>query len=99
MIGKTIAKFRKKRGLTQEDLAGLSEIDRTYLSRLEAGKLNISILKFIRLAREIGIEPGELLTECIRFKEENETICPICKGDLEYSGEGSWTCPSCSGFF
>lgn len=44
IIGNRIKQLRKKQGLSQEKLARKISLDRTYLSRVEAGKQNITIL-------------------------------------------------------
>lgn len=66
-IGTLINNLRKDKKLSQEDLAGLTNFDRTYISKLENGKLNIGILHFIKIAREIGEEPGALLTKALKL--------------------------------
>jgi transcriptional regulator with XRE-family HTH domain len=59
IIGKNIAKLRKKQGLTQEDLCGLVEIDRSYLSEVENGKMNITIKALSGIAKALGVKPEE----------------------------------------
>jgi len=56
-IGQRIREIRKNNGLTQEDLAGLAEIDRSFLSEIENGHKNISveILKKIADALKVRI--------------------------------------------
>jgi len=52
-IGKNIARLRKERGLTQEDLCGLAEIDRSYLSEIENGKMNVTIKSLVVIAKAL----------------------------------------------
>lgn len=52
---------RKRKRLSQEELAGLSEIDRTYLARIEEGKANPSIKVLNKIARKLKIRLYELL--------------------------------------
>ncbi len=52
---------RKRKRLSQEELAGLSEIDRTYLARIEEGKANPSIKVLNKIARKLKIRLHELL--------------------------------------
>lgn len=42
-IGQKIKEIREKKKLSQEDLAKLSHLDRTYLCRVENGKQNLTI--------------------------------------------------------
>ncbi len=49
-IGQTIRALRRQRGLTQEVLADLAHIDRSYMSSIERGLRNISVLNVARIA-------------------------------------------------
>lgn len=60
-LGCKIAQARKDAGLSQEDLAGLAEMDRSYLSEIENGKKNLSVLALLKIAKALGVEAGELL--------------------------------------
>lgn len=60
-IGKNIVALRKERGLTQEDLCGLAEIDRSYLSEIENGKMNITIRALVAIADALGVKAVDLL--------------------------------------
>ena len=60
-IGKTIAAMRKAKKLSQEDLAGLAEMDRSFLSEIENGHKNFSILVLFRLAEALGVKPEAIL--------------------------------------
>lgn len=57
-IGIKIAKRRNLLGISQEDLADKSDLDRTYISGIERGKRNISVftLKKITEALEVNIK-------------------------------------------
>lgn len=45
---------RQQAGLSQEALALAAEVDRTYVSQLERGIANPSLLILVRLARALG---------------------------------------------
>lgn len=49
-FGKSLAKFRKKTKLTQEEIAHRSGIDRTYYARIEEGRANPTIRILWRIA-------------------------------------------------
>ena len=58
------ANVRKKRnalGLTQEKLAELANFDRTYISMVERGKRNISLINVCKLARALNVSPAVLM--------------------------------------
>ncbi len=63
ILGKKIRELRTSRGLSQEKLAFLSGFDRTYISKLERGKINISILNLMRLTSTFQINLSELLSK------------------------------------
>ncbi|GIK49892.1 MAG: putative HTH-type transcriptional regulator y4dJ [Alphaproteobacteria bacterium] len=63
IVGTNILKLRKRRGLSQEELAGDAEIDVTYLRGIERGRRNPSLLVIVRLAEQLGVHPTKLLQE------------------------------------
>ena len=50
-----------QRGLTQDDLAGLAEIDRRYVQRIEAGTANPGIDVICRVREALSASWDELL--------------------------------------
>lgn len=63
IIGKKIAAERKKQGLTQEDLAGLCDMDRSYLSEIENGHKNLSVISLLKIAEALKIETNDILSK------------------------------------
>lgn len=62
-IGKRLKKLRKKRGVSQEELAHLSGVYRTYISHIEVGRYNPSIYILYKIAHALKIPVEELLKE------------------------------------
>jgi len=60
-IGERIVSARKNRGISQETLALVSEIDRTYLARIEQGNVNPSIKVLHKISRHLHISMSILL--------------------------------------
>ncbi len=60
-LGDRIIVERRRKRLSQEELASLSEIDRTYLARIEEGKANPSIEVLTKIAKNLRINVSELL--------------------------------------
>jgi transcriptional regulator with XRE-family HTH domain len=59
----TAVKFRREGlGLTQEELAERAGIHRTYLSDVERGTRNLSLVNIERLASALSISMSELFT-------------------------------------
>lgn len=61
LLGQNLRDWRKARGLSQEELAFAAAIDRTYVSGIERGRRNPSLLMIARLAEALGVTPGDLL--------------------------------------
>jgi len=60
-IGQKIVKLRQERGLTQEDLCGIADIDRSFLSEIENGHKNFSIQILMKLAQALEVKPEDIL--------------------------------------
>jgi len=60
-FGEKIRAIRKKRGLSQDKLAELSKIDRSYIGRIDRGEVNITLDKLYTLADALECLPSDLL--------------------------------------
>jgi transcriptional regulator with XRE-family HTH domain len=60
-FGKTLRKLRQQRGLTQERLASLSHLERTFISMLERGIKQPSLNTIASIAQALDIRIHELL--------------------------------------
>jgi transcriptional regulator with XRE-family HTH domain len=60
-LGFTIRSLRRERGLSQEALADLAQIDRSYMSSVERGLRNISVLNIARIATALDVPVRDLL--------------------------------------
>ncbi len=61
LFGLRLRELRRASGRSQEDLADLAGLDRTYVSGCERGRRNISLLNIVRLAEALDVDPTELL--------------------------------------
>jgi transcriptional regulator with XRE-family HTH domain len=61
ILGETIRYYRKKKGISQEKLAELCDLHRTYISSVERGERNVSVMNIVEIARALGIKPSVLL--------------------------------------
>lgn len=60
-LAKRIIKERKKKKISQEQLALLSEIDRTYIARIEEGKANPTVKILNKIAKILRVRLWKLL--------------------------------------
>ena len=62
-FGRRIQELRKQKGLTQEDLADLINVDRSYMGFVERGERNPTLSKIVKIARSLGITLSELFKD------------------------------------
>lgn len=59
-FGSKVRKNRLKKKLSQEKLAELANLHRTYISQIESGKRNIALKNIEKIAEALDIEVKEL---------------------------------------
>lgn len=62
-FGKIILKYRSEKQISQEMLATLSGLDRTYISLLERGKRNPTLKTIFKLAEALEVLPSIMVKE------------------------------------
>jgi transcriptional regulator with XRE-family HTH domain len=62
-FGLRVRRMREALDWSQEQLAEQAGLHRTYISGLERGERNVSVLNILRLARALQSTPGELLND------------------------------------
>jgi transcriptional regulator with XRE-family HTH domain len=60
-FGKHVKQIRLSKNLSQEELALKAELDRTYISGIERGLRNVSLINIVKLANALEIPQTELL--------------------------------------
>lgn len=63
LLGRTIRMERKKRSMSQEALAAAAKLHRSYLSHVERGTANVTLLAVLRIARALGVGVDVLLAD------------------------------------
>lgn len=61
-IGNKIRYYRKIKSLSIAKLAALTDIDPTYLTRIEKGS-NLSVIVLCRILKELGVDAEDVLPE------------------------------------
>lgn len=60
-VGQNVRRIRKEAGWSQEDLALESGLHRTYISGIERGVRNPTVLILEQIAETLEVNPAELL--------------------------------------
>lgn len=60
-LGERVRDLRKERGWSQDHLADVAGIDRSYMSGIERGVRNFGILHLFTLAKALKVKPQDLL--------------------------------------
>lgn len=58
--GQVVRKIRLEKGISQETLADLSGLHRTYMSDVELGKRNVSLENIDRIANALEVSISEI---------------------------------------
>ncbi|MEW6029391.1 MAG: helix-turn-helix transcriptional regulator [Chloroflexota bacterium] len=63
LFGKSVRRLREQKGLSQEALADLSHLHRTYIGGIERGERNVGLMNLLRLSKALKVLPSELLQD------------------------------------
>ena len=61
VVGKNVRRYRELKGLSQEELAFDADLHRTYVSGVERGIRNPTVLIVAKLANALSVDPAKLL--------------------------------------
>ena len=59
-FGKRVRELRTEKGLSQEGLALVCDLDRTYIGGIERGERNVSLVNIQKIASALGVTVREL---------------------------------------
>jgi len=62
-VGSTIRRIRLSKNISQEELAHLAGVDRSYMGAVERGDNNVALLKLARVAGALELSVSKLLKE------------------------------------
>jgi len=84
VVGSNIKKFRLKAGITQEELALMSELSQGYINQLESGKRNYTQKSLELIANALSKPIIEF------FREENEELLLVSEKESSYLKKRSY---------
>jgi transcriptional regulator with XRE-family HTH domain len=86
-FGRKMKAIREGLGYSQERLAELARLHRTYIGGVERGERNVSLLNIWRIADALGVTPSVLFAASV--DEAASTGAPALKGAEKK--DGKWT--------
>lgn len=60
-LGENLRRYRQEHGLSQEKLADVLGVHRTYMGGVERGERNLTLKSVERIASTLSVDPVELL--------------------------------------
>jgi len=69
VFGANVRRYRVAAGLSQEAVAVKMGVDRAYVSGMERGQQNVTLLTMWHLAEALNVKPAELLDETVEDAE------------------------------
>ena len=63
LFGSEVRRRRVALGLSQEQLASLCDLHRTYIGSIERGERNVSLQNIVAIAYALKCKPGQLLSK------------------------------------
>ena len=60
-LGNNMKRIRMKKGISQGDISRKLDMDRAYISGVENGKRNPTLLNIEKIAKALGVSADELL--------------------------------------
>ena len=72
LVGRNFSRIRQEKGLTQEQVEERSGFSQQYISGLEQGKRNPTIVTLFELAQALGVSHVDLVTPDGRAKSQRK---------------------------
>lgn len=75
-LGQRIQQLRKEKGLTQENLSLESDISRSHIAMIEAGKRDITVSAMFKISRALGVTLTDIFSfdDLDKFKFDIEEL-------------------------
>ena len=63
LVGRNVARLRRERAMKQEPLSEVSGFTQSYLSQIENGRVNLTLLRLHDLAEAFDVGPAEFFKD------------------------------------
>lgn len=66
VFGANVRVYRRSAGLSQEAVAARMGVDRAYISAIERGLQNVTLLTILQVAESLNVRPADLLVDPVQ---------------------------------
>ncbi len=66
VFGANVRVYRRAAGLSQEAVAARMGVDRAYVSAIERGLQNVTLLTILQVAESLNVRPADLLVKSVQ---------------------------------
>ena len=63
LLGNVIQRLRRAEGISQEKLAELAGVHRTYVSQLERGLKSPTLVVFLKISKALNVPPSQIMRQ------------------------------------
>lgn len=60
-LGKNLKRIRTAKSISQGEISRILEVDKSFVSNIENGKTNPTLVTIAKIAKAIGVSVGELM--------------------------------------
>jgi len=60
-LGKNLKRIRQAKDISQGEISRILEVDKGFISNIEAGKTNPTLTTITKIAKAVGVSVGELM--------------------------------------
>ena len=61
LIGRRIKNIRESKGLTQQQISDICDFEKSTVSRIEAGRTNLTIKTLYKISQSLGVEMTDIV--------------------------------------
>lgn len=77
LLGKNIRRFRKRDGMTQDQLAEKAGINQKQISKIESGRIQARLSTYLRIANALGVSIDHFLADALLIEPEHLPMTSI----------------------
>lgn len=81
-IGSKVKTERQKIGISQEELAFIANVHRTYIGMIERAEQNLTIMTISKICDSMGVSLADFFVEFTDKKEERASLLKKIRGKL-----------------